>query len=163
MNKRFPLCKIRIVSQNDSMPQKTLLYFAWILSVLATAGSLFFSEIMDLPPCVLCWYQRIAMYPLVIILGAGILLRDTKAALYALPLSIVGLLIAVYHNLLYYHIIPESIAPCTTGISCTTRQLEWLGFITIPLLSLVTFAVITACLAMLYRQARRAGTLGQNL
>ena len=143
-----------------SITPKTYLYLAWILSVLAMAGSLFFSEVMQLPPCVLCWYQRIAMYPIVIILGMGMLLKDTKAAIYALPLSVIGLLIAIYHNLLYYHIIPESIAPCTTGISCTTRQIEWLGFVTIPLLALAAFIVMTASLVMYYRQTRE-GTRNQ--
>ncbi len=94
------------------------------------------------------------MYPLVFILGLGILLKDTKAAIYALPLSIIGLLIAIYHNLLYYHLIPESIAPCTSGISCTTRQIEWLGFVTIPLLSLIAFILITICLLIYWKQAK---------
>ena len=160
---RFPLCKIGIVSQNDSMASKNLLYIAWILSVLATAGSLFFSEIMGLPPCVLCWHQRIAMYPLVIVLGVGILFKDTKVALYSLPLAVMGLGVAIYHNLLYYNIIPESIAPCTSGISCTTRQLEWLGFITIPLLSLVAFILITSCLVMYHRKTRYTATTTANL
>jgi disulfide bond formation protein DsbB len=86
------------------------------------------------------------MYPLVVVLGVGLLLRERRIRFYALPLSLVGLAIAIYHNLLYYGIIPESIAPCTTGVSCTTRQIEWLGFITIPLLSLVAFIVISAAL-----------------
>lgn len=123
-----------------------LLYPAWFQAVIATGGSLFFSEIMKLPPCVLCWYQRIAMYPLVVILTVGILSRDHRVRWYVLPLSLIGLLIALYHNLLYYNIISEAIVPCTAGISCTTRQIEWFGFITIPLLSLTAFTVITLSL-----------------
>jgi disulfide bond formation protein DsbB len=119
---------------------------AWIVALVATVGSLFFSEVMELPPCVLCWYQRIAMYPLVLVIGVGIILRDGRVRVYALPLALVGLGISIYHNLLYYGVIPESIIPCTQGISCTTRQIEWLGFITIPLLALTAFAIITACL-----------------
>jgi disulfide bond formation protein DsbB len=119
---------------------------AWVQALIATLGSLYFSEVMTLPPCVLCWYQRIAMYPLVVVLGVGLLLRERRIRLYALPLSLAGLAIALYHNLLYYGIIPESIQPCTTGVSCTSRQIEWLGFITIPLLSLVAFTVISAAL-----------------
>lgn len=125
-------------------------YLLWILAIVATGGSLFFSEVMELPPCVLCWYQRIAMYPLVVIIAAGIVLGDSKWRWYALPLSLVGLGFAVYHNLLYYHIIPESLAPCMEGISCTSRQIEWLGFITIPLLSLTAFLLMTIGL-LLYR------------
>jgi disulfide bond formation protein DsbB len=123
-------------------------YIAWFQALIATLGSLFFSEVMQLTPCVLCWYQRIIMYPLVLILTVGILLRDPRLRFYVLPLSIIGLTIAVYHNLLYYNILPESIAPCTAGVSCTTRQIEWLGFITIPLMSLAAFTVIT--LSMLF-------------
>lgn len=130
---------------NDILP-----YLAWMLALIATIGSLFFSEVMGLPPCVLCWYQRIAMYPLVLILGTGIILRDPRLKIYALPLCLIGLVISGYHNLLYYGIIPESITPCTQGISCTSRQIEWLGFITIPLMALVSF-ISTAVLLIIYR------------
>jgi disulfide bond formation protein DsbB len=130
-----------------------LIYLVWIAALVATVGSLFFSEVMQLPPCVLCWYQRIAMYPLVLIVGVGIVLRDPKIKFYALPLALVGLLISIYHNLLYYGIIPESITPCTQGISCTTVQLEWLGFITIPLMALTAFVIISACL-LFYRSKK---------
>ena len=61
-------------------------YVAWIIVLLSIAGSLFFSEVMQLPPCVLCWFQRIAMYPLLLIIGAGIVTRDAKMNIYALPL-----------------------------------------------------------------------------
>ena len=130
---------------NDALP-----YMAWIIALVASVGSLFFSEIMELPPCVLCWYQRIAMYPLVFIIGTGIVLRDARLKIYALPLCLTGLAISIYHNLLYYGIIPESITPCTEGISCTSRQIEWLGFITIPLMALAAFAGIAICL-IIYR------------
>lgn len=125
-----------------------LLYFAWTAAVVATAGSLFLSEVMELPPCVLCWYQRIAMYPLVAVIAAGIILRDGKMKFYALPLALAGLLVSLYHNLLYYRVIPDSIAPCQTGISCTARQIEWFGFVTIPLMSLTAFLLISLCLAV---------------
>ncbi len=134
----------------DKLKVFLLPYLLWVLAIAATGGSLFFSEVMELPPCVLCWYQRIAMYPLVVIIAAGIVLGDAKWKWYALPLSLVGLGFAVYHNLLYYHIIPESLAPCMEGISCTSRQIEWLGFITIPLMSLTAFLLMTIGL-LLYR------------
>jgi disulfide bond formation protein DsbB len=139
-------------------PQKTELnillpYLAWIIALIATIGSLFFSEVMQLPPCVLCWYQRIAMYPLVIIIGIGIITRDFRFKNYALPISLGGLVISIYHNLLYYGILPESIVPCAEGISCTSRQIEWLGFITIPLLALAAFVGLTVCL-LFYKSER---------
>lgn len=136
----------QIIKGTDTEPNDYLPYLAWITALVATVGSLFFSEVMQLPPCVLCWYQRIAMYPLVLIIGVGIISRDSRMKSYALPLALVGLVISVYHNLLYYGILPESIAPCTQGISCTSRQIEWLGFITIPLIALTAFVSVSLCL-----------------
>ena len=129
-------------------------YIAWTLALLGVGGSLFFSEIMNLPPCVLCWYQRIAMYPLVLILGTGILLRDGRMKLYALPLAIAGLIIAAYHNLLYYGFIPEGMTPCTEGVPCDAVQIHWLGFITIPLMGLGGFAAVVGCL-LFYKQEQK--------
>ncbi len=125
-----------------------LRYASWVIALIATTGSLFFSEMMKLPPCVLCWYQRIAMYPLVLIIGAGILFKDARLRFYALPLSFVGLAVSVYHNLLYYKIIPDIIKPCTSGVSCTSKQIEWLGFITIPLMALSAFFIINVLLLL---------------
>ncbi len=82
------------------------------------------------------------MYPLVLILGLALFPLDLKVIRYGIPLTLLGWGTAVYHNLLYYKIIPEHLAPCTKGISCTSIQLEWLGFITIPLLSLIAFTLI---------------------
>lgn len=130
------------------------LYFAWLQALIAMLGSLFFSEVMELAPCVLCWYQRIAMYPLVVILGVGLLREDKQVWQYALPLSLIGWIIALYHNLLYYNIIPKAIIPCSTGISCTTKYIQWFGFVTIPLLALTAFSVIIACL-LVYRNSTR--------
>ena len=146
---------------NSSQVQSNLIYLAWFQVLIATLGSLYFSEFMKLPPCSLCWYQRIMMYPLVYIIAAGIISGDRRVKVYCLPLSITGLFIAIYHNLLYYHIIPESIAPCTSGISCTTRQIEWFGFVTIPLLSLTAFTITTIAL-LLYKQEETYESQEQN-
>ena len=123
--------------------KKNLVQFSLVIATTSTLGSLYFSEILRLTPCIVCWYQRITMYPLIIIFIVGIWKKDKNTHLFALPLSISGLLISFYHNLLYYKIIPESTAPCTLGISCTTKQIEWFGFLTIPLLSLLAFSTIT--------------------
>ena len=130
-------------------------YLAWAQACIATFGSLYFSEVMLFPPCTLCWYQRILMYPLTLVLAVGILRRDPGLHQYVLPLSGLGLAIALYHNLLYFKIIPENIQPCTVGIPCTTVQIEWFGFITIPLMSLTAFTVINMCVL-----ARRTFTQG---
>ena len=136
----------QISIQQGTKPNDTLPYLGWITALVATVGSLFFSEVMQLPPCVLCWYQRIAMYPLVIIIGVGIVTRDRRMKNYALPVCLIGLAISIYHNLLYYDLIPESITPCAEGVSCTSRQIEWLGLITIPLMALTAFIAISLCL-----------------
>lgn len=124
--------------------RENALRFAWVQALLAMMGSLYFSEIRHFPPCVLCWYQRIAMYPLVIILAWVMINRVQAWKALILPFSIIGMLIAGYHCLLYYKILPEAIAPCTAGVSCTTQFIEYFGFITIPLLSLIAFTLITA-------------------
>jgi disulfide bond formation protein DsbB len=125
------------------------IYIAWAASLIATLGSLYFSNVLHLPPCILCWYQRIGMYPLIVILGIAAIRKEYHVWRYALPLSVIGLLIAIYHNLLYYKILPESAAPCVQGISCTTQQLLWFGFLTIPLMSLIGFTIIVISLYIL--------------
>lgn len=133
--------------------RNNILYIAFAQVLLAMIGSLFFSEVMHLPACVLCWYQRICLYPLAVILTVGILRKDKFIDLYILPLSILGLIISLYHNLLYYHILPESAVPCSSGISCTTKLIELFGFVTIPLMSFAAFAVITICM-IIYRKSK---------
>lgn len=130
------------------MKTTIFLYIAWVQAVVATAGSLFFSEVMKFPPCLLCWYQRITMYPLVVLLTVGIFRKDKKLVYYVLPLVAIGWGIALYHNLLYYKILPESMVPCVAGVSCTTKFFAWFGFITIPLLSLVAHSVIFLCMGI---------------
>lgn len=123
-----------------------LVFAAWVIATASTLGALFFSEVMDLPPCVLCWYQRIFMFPLVLLLPLGLFPFDPKIIRYALPLAIVGLLVALFHLLLVAGIIPESIGPCTQGVPCAEVQVKWLGFVTIPLLSLLAFSTLSAVL-----------------
>jgi disulfide bond formation protein DsbB len=120
----------------------TYLRLSFLISLAAVFGSLYFSEVLGFPPCVLCWYQRICIYPLTLIFAVGLIKEDRHCLNYAWPLIILGTLIATYHNLLYYGIIPESITPCKQGVSCSTRQVEYLGFITIPLLSLIGFLTL---------------------
>lgn len=134
--------------KTENLKLKIVLYIAFGQALVATLTSLFFSEILKFPPCVLCWYQRILMYPLVVILAVGILRKDRGVYLYTLPLSVIGMLIAIYHNLLYWNIIPESQAPCLLGVSCTTKFIEYFGFVTIPFLSFSAFLIITVCMVI---------------
>jgi disulfide bond formation protein DsbB len=124
----------------------SLVFAAWLIAALSTLGALFMSEVMGLTPCVLCWYQRIFMFPLAIILALGLFPFDAKVLRYVLPLSVIGLAIAAFHVLLIWGIVPETLAPCRQGIPCKTVQIEWFGFVTIPLLSFFAFLTINALL-----------------
>lgn len=115
---------------------------SFLVSLLATLGSLFLGEVLKYPPCTLCWYQRICMYPVAVIFGVALWSDARDHLKYAIPLLACGLLISGYHNLLYYGVIPDSITPCSQGVSCTSKQIELLGFITIPLMALVSFVTL---------------------
>ena len=123
-----------------------LIFVCWLLACVAMLGSLFFSEVMGLKPCVLCWYQRIFMYPLVVILVMGLFPFDKTVSRYALPLAIIGWCFAVYHYFVYSGYIPESLQPCGEDVSCAEINLELLGFITIPMLSILSFSAIIVML-----------------
>jgi disulfide bond formation protein DsbB len=128
----------------------TLIFCAWLVAGVATLGALFLGEVMHLPTCVLCWYQRIFMFPLALILPVGLFPLDRKVPRYALPLAVLGWLIAVFHLLLIAGVIPEDIKPCTQGVPCSEKLIEWFGFLTIPLLSFMAFSSIIALLALAY-------------
>lgn len=128
-----------------------MLFACWLLVTSATLGSLFFSEVMELPPCSLCWYQRIFMFPLPIIVLVGLFPFDVNVVRYALPLALGGGAVALYHSLLQLGIIPASAAPCSQGVSCSTASLDLFGFLSIPMLSLLAFATVVALLVVLKR------------
>lgn len=132
------------------------LYVAWLIAVIATLGSLYFSEVRNFIPCTLCWYQRILMYPLVILLGIASYRRDTGIIRYVLPMTVLGVLFAGYHYMLEK--IPGFAGPtlCRVGIPCDYEWINWLGFITIPFLSLVAFTLITATLIGTLKSDRTA-------
>ena len=122
--------------------QWLLLLASWIVALVSTLGALFLSEVMAMSPCVLCWYQRIAMFPLVFILGIGAWTQDPRSVVYAGPLALIGWLLALYHCLLYGGFIPQGLQPCGAGSPCMAQSLELMGFITIPLLSFLSFSLI---------------------
>ncbi|MBK5359326.1 disulfide bond formation protein B [Bacillus sp. TH44] len=119
------------------------LYFAWIVSMIATLGSLFFSEILGFVPCELCWYQRIMMYPLCIILGIATFYNEKNIKKYVLPISIIGGSISIYHYAIQKIPGVSEINPCVQGVPCNVDYINWLGFITIPFLALIAFSFIT--------------------
>ena len=131
----------------------TLLFLGWLLVSVSTTISLFFSSVLEYEPCVLCWYQRICLFPMIFILAAGLFPTFDKSVIkYALPLSIAGGLTAFYHTLLYAGIIPESIQPCSKGVSCTEKYFELFGFVSIPMLSFIAFSAIIVLLIILKRR-----------
>ncbi len=126
-----------------------LLLSAWIIALCASLGALFIGEVMGQAPCVLCWYQRIAMFPLALILGIACLSNDLSVWRYALPLSLAGFAIALWHSLLYAGIVAEAIVPCSeSGPSCTSSDMLLLSVLPLPYLSLVCFGSLTALLTV---------------
>ena len=142
-------------SPQDDHPGWNLIFLCWTLATVGTLGSLFFSAVMEFKPCVLCWYQRIFMYPLVVILLVGMYPLDTKVVRYALPLAVIGWLFAFYHYLVYSGYIPENLQPCDQDVSCAEVNLELFGFITIPMLSILSYTAIIVLLVMFRNRSRQ--------
>ncbi len=125
------------------------LYWAWLVSIAATVGSLYFSEVRMFVPCALCWWQRILMYPLVVVLGVATVRQDLTAWRTALPLSLIGLGTATYQYLLQK--VPGIAPPasCASGVPCNVQYIDWFGFVTIPFLAGVAFLIITIAMLRL--------------
>ena len=140
------------LSSRSNSKSLTLVFFAFLVSLIATFGSLFFSEIMNFIPCSLCWYQRIFIYSVVFIFLINLLFPDDKIFKYTFPLVFVGWIISVYHNLLMLKIIPENLSPCVQGVPCSVDYLNWFGFITIPLLSFFAYTIVLILLIILKRK-----------
>lgn len=124
------------------MNNGTRLFAAWIVSLVATAGSLYFSEIAGFIPCTLCWYQRILMYPLPILLGIAFYKNDTSFAIYGMSLASIGLLFSLYHYSLQKVPMMKALESCNVGVPCSGDYINWLGFITIPFLAGSAFLLI---------------------
>jgi disulfide bond formation protein DsbB len=124
------------------------LFAAWVVALAATLGALFIGEVLGQAPCVLCWWQRIAMFPLVVVLGVGLWRDDPAARLYALPLAAAGAALAGWHMLVYLDLAPTAIQPCLAdGPSCSGAGMRLLG-LPIPLMSLAAFVAILALLIL---------------
>lgn len=118
---------------------------AFLVAAASTIGSYIISQVIDFVPCTFCWYQRIAMFPLPLILAAAVLRKDKLGYIYALPLSLIGVLLSGYHSLLQWGIISESEASSCSlvGPSCGEPEILWLGFITIPFGAFLSFSAIS--------------------
>ncbi|MGA2418221.1 MAG: disulfide bond formation protein B [Candidatus Staskawiczbacteria bacterium] len=118
--------------------------FSFLVALIAAAGSLFYSNVAGFTPCELCWFQRIFMYPEVIILGLALIKKDAKIIDYALLLAFIGWLISLYHNYIYYQGLSSTV--CRIGESCITPYVTVFGYITIPMMALTAFSLIIVLL-----------------
>lgn len=132
------------------------LFAAWVVSAVATSGSLYLSEVLNYTPCVLCWYQRIFMYPLLFVLGVASFKEKAAIVPYVLPLIVTGGSISIYHILI--QLLPNTedsgIAACGP-ISCQDDYLNWFGWVTIPMLALTAFVLIAIALLQAWRVEKR--------
>jgi disulfide bond formation protein DsbB len=149
-------------SKQNEMPNERnnqdgwyLLFGCWLIASVATLGSIFLDQALGIEPCSLCWYQRIFMYPLVLIFLTGLLPLDRRVTRYALPLAIVGWITALYHLLMYAGIVPESLQPCGSGPSCVQDDLGLFGFVNVPMLSLLSFSVLIGLLLMFMKRTKQ--------
>ena len=135
------------MSKNEGFLQQAGPYLAFGTALAAMLGSLYYSEIAGFVPCTLCWYQRILMYPLTLILLVGLIKQDRNVPDYVLPFSVLGIVVSTYHYLIQVGVIGHSGA-CQVGIPCDLRWVNYFGFVTIPFLSLTASTIITTLMAL---------------
>lgn len=128
------------------------LFIAWITSIISVLGSLFLSEALHFIPCDLCWYERILMYPLALLLGISFYQTDLAIYKYVFPFSTAGMLISMYHYGIQKIPFLQEIQRCSNGIPCSNQYINWFGFITIPLLAFIAFAIINIIMVLIRRQ-----------
>ncbi|WP_320203633.1 disulfide bond formation protein B [Agrobacterium rosae] len=127
-------------------------FAAWMVALASTLGALFIGEVMGQAPCDLCWHQRAFMFPLAVVLAGAAFRSDGRAWFYAVPLAAIGWLIAAFHNLLYFKVVPTAIKPCGQGPSCSGDGMILFGALPIPLLSLAAFTAIIILLLIVRRR-----------
>ncbi len=132
-----------MIKKISNFIQVNAIYLILLQLILALLGSLYFSNVKGFEPCVLCWWQRIFMYSQIPVIAVALFKKEIDIYKYTLTLSILGIIVSIYHNLLYVGIIKNEDF-CTGGISCTSKYVEYFGFVTIPLLALIAFSVIIA-------------------
>ncbi|WP_391557685.1 disulfide oxidoreductase [Robertmurraya sp.] len=140
------------MKKNDK--RENLLFLAFAAALIAMFGSLYFSEIRQYEPCELCWYQRIVMYPFVVLLGIATVKKDYGIAFYTMILSAVGGMISLYHYGLQKVSFLADTAPACGRIPCTGQYINWLGFISIPFLALTAFIIVFVCSFLVWKQTK---------
>lgn len=118
------------------------LYMAWLIALIGLLCSVFFGELLHHEPCRLCWYQRVCLFPLVLILGIAAYKEDARIIVYAMPLALLGIFFALYQVLGIF--IPKMSTPALCGykINCSEQLMEFWGFLSFPLISLIGFLLI---------------------
>ena len=134
--------------------KENILFIAWATSIVATFGSLYFSEIREFIPCTLCWYQRIVMYPFTVLLGIAVVKKDFQISFYSAILSGIGILLSTYHYGLQKLTFLQESAPSCGMVPCTGEYINWLGFITIPFLALTAFIIIFICSLIIWKNTK---------
>lgn len=127
--------------QKDSFIEEHGLYISFAIALAATIGSLYFSEVRQFPPCTYCWYSRILMYPLVLILGIAAVRKDVKQTVYVLPFTVLGMGMSGYHYLTQKFPAISDSTGCGI-IPCNVEYINAFGFITIPFLAFTAFTII---------------------
>jgi disulfide bond formation protein DsbB len=135
------------------------LWAAFLVSAIATGGSLFFSEIAGFVPCELCWYQRICMYPLSLLTLFAAAHNDYRVVRYLLPLPVVGAGVSVYHLLIENSVIAEPSACRVGGGGCAVKWINEFGYMTIPTLALTAFLLLIALFVLASLGPRGAATV----
>ena len=125
------------------------LWLAFVVALVSTLGSLFLSEVAHFIPCEMCWFQRIFMYPLAIVVPLMAVARDTRATRYVLPLPVVGAGFSIYHLLIEHGII-EQTRTCLISApgGCATKWMNEFGYVTIPTLALTGFVLLIVLLSL---------------
>lgn len=139
------------MNKDQTKQLESLLFTAWAAAVIAMFGSLYFSEIQKFEPCELCWYQRILMYPLVIIQGIAIIKKDYHISFYTMILSGIGAIVSLYHYSIQKIPFMADNAVSCGRIPCTGQYINWYGFVTIPFLALIAFIIIFICSLLIWK------------
>lgn len=124
----------------DHRAPAVALWLALVPAIVAMGGSLYFSEVADYVPCSLCWYQRIAMYPLAVILTIAAVRRRPDVIWYGLPLAVIGACVSVVH--LWEENFSDGPGFCSVGVPCSFKYVDEFGFVTIPFMALCAFLLV---------------------
>jgi len=128
--------------------RRVALLLAWLIALVTTLGSLYYSKVQGYPPCELCWYQRIAIYPFSVILGIAAWRRDRAIRVYAIPVLAIGAAVAAYNHWIQAYPPESGSAFCTADLPCTARYVWQFGFVSLPFMALSACAFMIVLLAV---------------